>query len=93
MLNASDLITGLAFQQVAGRLAHLLLKFPNDNQKGPMVRSLTLDDMASRIGSTREMVCRFLQGFANQGIIKITRTELEIIDRDQLEALSQKEKA
>jgi len=93
MLKASDIITGLAFQPVAGRLANLLMNYPHQSDSGPMVRTLTLDDMAMRIGTTREMVCRFLQGFADQGMIKITRTELEIIDRDQLTLLAQKEKA
>jgi len=93
MLKASDIITGLAFQPVAGRLANLLMNYPHQSDSGPIVRTLTLDDMAMRIGTTREMVCRFLQGFAEKGLIKITRTELEIIDRNQLILLSQKEKA
>ncbi|NJD58519.1 MAG: winged helix-turn-helix domain-containing protein, partial [Anaerolineae bacterium] len=36
------------------------------------------------IGSTREVVCRFLQQFADEQLIKITRTEFEITDRDGL---------
>jgi DNA-binding transcriptional regulator LsrR (DeoR family) len=40
--------------------------------------------MAARIGSTREVVCRFLQRFADQNLIKITRTEFEINDRGRL---------
>lgn len=93
MVKASDIISGLAFQPVAGRLANLLMNFPHKSDSGPIIRTLTLDDMAMRIGTTREMVCRFLQGFADQGLIKITRTELEIIDRDQLILLAQKGKA
>lgn len=93
MLKASDIITGLAFQPVAGRLANLLMNYPHQSDSGPIVRTLTLDDMAMRIGTTREMVCRLLQGFADQGFIKITRTEMEIIDHNQLILLSQKEKA
>ncbi len=92
MLNASEIINGLAFQQVVGRLAKFILKLPADDTNGPITRTLTLDDMASRVGSTREMVCRFLQGFADQGLIKITRTELEIVNREELETLARKEK-
>ena len=92
MLNASDIITGLAFQQVSERLANFLIKLPGHNKPGPITRSLTLDEIASRIGSTREMVCRFLQSFANQGLIKITRTELEILDWHQLKQMAEKEK-
>lgn len=80
-------------QPVAGRLANLLMNYPHQSDGGPIIRTLTLDDMAMRIGTTREMVCRFLQGFANQGLIKITRTEMEVIDRNQLNLLAQKVKA
>ena len=90
MLRASEIVEELAFQPVAGRLARLLMEFPGQAASGPTARSLTLDDMAARIGSTREMVCRFLQRFADEDLIKITRTEFEITDRDRLMDMAQK---
>jgi CRP-like cAMP-binding protein len=90
MLRASEIVEELAFQPVAGRLARLLIEYPGQATSGPIARSLTLDDMASRIGSTREMVCRFLQRFADDDLIKITRTEFEITDRDRLMDMAQK---
>jgi CRP-like cAMP-binding protein len=90
MLRASEIVEELAFQGVAGRLARLLMEFPGQALSGPIARSLTLDEMAARIGSTREMVCRFLQQFADQDLIKITRTEFEITDRERLVVLAQK---
>jgi CRP-like cAMP-binding protein len=75
---------------VAGRLARLLIDYPGQAGPGPVARSLTLDEMASRIGSTREMVCRFLQRFADDDLIKITRTEFEINDRQRLQEMAQK---
>lgn len=93
MMQASDIITGLAFQPVAGRLANFLIGLSSPAESGPIGRDFTLEEMAMRIGSTREMVCRFLQRFAEQGYISITRTELEIIDRDQLARLAQEERA
>ena len=84
MLRASEIVEELAFQPVAGRLARLLIDYPGQSASGPVARSLTLDDMAARIGSTREVVCRFLQQFADDDLIKITRTEFEITDRDGL---------
>lgn len=92
MLRASELVEELAFQPVAGRLARLLMEFPGQPASGPTARSLTLDDMAARIGSTREMVCRFLQRFADEDMIKITRTEFEITNRARLMDLAQKGK-
>jgi CRP-like cAMP-binding protein len=90
MLRASEIVEELAFQPVAGRLAKLLIDFPGQMTTGPIARSLTLDDMAARIGSTREMVCRLLQRFADQELIKITRTEFEITDRDRMMEIMQK---
>lgn len=93
MLQASEVIEGLAFQPVAGRLARLLMDYPGKVNSGPTARSLTLDEMAARIGSTREMVCRFLQRFAEAGLIKITRTEFEVTDDKGLLEVAQKVKA
>ena len=93
MLRASEIVEELAFQPVAGRLAKLLIDFPGQMPSGPIARSLTLDDMAARVGSTREMVCRLLQRFADEELIKITRTEFEITDRDRLMEMMQKERS
>jgi len=90
MLRASEIVEELAFQPVAGRLAKLLIDFPGQMTNGPIARSLTLDVMAARIGSTREMVCRLLQRFADQELIKITRTEFEITDRERMLEMMQK---
>jgi CRP-like cAMP-binding protein len=92
MLRASEIVEELAFQPVAGRLARLLIDYPGNVSSGPISRSLTLDNMAARIGSTREMVCRLLQRFADEELIKITRTEFEITDRDRLIKMTQKER-
>lgn len=92
MLAASEVMDGLAFQPVAGRLARLLMDFPGQDPGRPIARSLTLDEMAARIGSTREMTCRVLQKFADDDLIKITRTEFEILNRGRLAGLAQKER-
>jgi CRP/FNR family transcriptional regulator len=88
MLHASEMLEGLAFQPVAGRLARLLAEMPHDQDTGAVSRTLTLDEMAARIGTTREMVCRFLYRFAGQGLISITRTEFAITDHRGLTDLA-----
>ena len=89
MMRASEIVEGLAFQPVAGRVAGLLLEnYPSDHDFTS--RNLTLDEMAARIGTTREMVCRVLHGFSDKGLITITRTEFSIINRQQLDELAQK---
>jgi CRP-like cAMP-binding protein len=90
MMLASRILEELAFQPVAGRLAHLLLSQFEDQSGDILSRDLTLDDMAARIGSTREMVCRHLYHFADKGVIQINRTEFKITDWNLLKTLAGK---
>ena len=88
----SEVVEKLAFQPVASRLARLLLEQTSTAGGEQQHRDLTLDDMAARIGSTREVVSRFLHRFYNEGIINITRTEFSITDRRRLQEMAQKVK-
>jgi CRP/FNR family transcriptional regulator, cyclic AMP receptor protein len=89
MQRASSIVDELAFQPVAGRLAHLLLDhFPGTGSQA-IQRSLTLDEMAARVGSTREMVCRALYRFADRKLINVTRTEFVLTDREGLSRLAE----
>jgi CRP/FNR family transcriptional regulator len=92
MLVASQILEELAFQPVAGRLAHLLLEQFEDQSGDTLTRDMTLDDMAARIGSTREMVCRHLYQFADRGAIQINRTEFKVTDQDMLQHFAGKGK-
>ena len=81
---ASEIVEKLAFQPLTDRVARLLLEqFPAGQNVVP--RHLTLDEMASRVGTTREMVCRILYRFAEAGAIQINRTEFVFTDREILE--------
>lgn len=88
MQRASVIVEELAFQPIARRLAsHLLGNFENAGD-ALIQRNLTLDEMAARVGTTREMVCRALYSFADKKLINITRTEFVLVDRDGLEHLA-----
>ena len=82
---ASEIVEELAFQPVMSRLAGFLLDISGKTEEEYIARDYTLDEMAARIGTTREMVCRHLYRFAEQGAIDINRTEFKIIDRGLLE--------
>lgn len=81
---ASEIVEQLAFRPLAGRVARLLLEQYPASQS-VVHRHLTLDEMASRVGTTREIVCRILYRFAEQGAIQINRTEFTFLDRGLLE--------
>lgn len=90
MERASTILGELAFQPVAGRVARLLLDHFKDADGDRLKRDLTLDEMAARAGTTREMVCRALYNFSDKGLIHITRTEFQLTDRDGLTQLAER---
>jgi CRP/FNR family transcriptional regulator, dissimilatory nitrate respiration regulator len=81
MQRASAILEEMAFQPVAGRLARLLLDQYKSAGDGAIARQLTLDEMAARIGTTREMVCRVLYRFADKNLIDVKRTEFLLTDK------------
>ena len=85
---ASAIVENLAFQPVASRLAKMLIETYGDKGPEPLSRDMTLDEMASRVGTTREMVCRVLYKFADQKWIDITRTEFRLVDQQELQRLA-----
>lgn len=87
MQRASEILEEMAFHPVAGRLAHLLLDHFELAGDAAISRHLTLDEMATRIGSTREMVCRALYSFSDKKLIEVTRTEFVLTNRGGLARL------
>lgn len=81
-------ISHLPFQPVAARLAGLLIREYQEQSGDLADRSLTLDEMSVMIGTTPVMVCKILSRFADQGVIKVSRTEFEFIDWEELEKMA-----
>jgi len=92
MQYASNMLNEFVFQPTTGRLAKVLLEHFGDAVGDYVARDMTLDDMAARIGSTREMVCRHLYHFADKGAIQINRTEFKITDQELLQHFAGKGK-
>jgi DNA-binding transcriptional regulator LsrR (DeoR family) len=81
----------MTFHPIAVRLSRLLVGIADGEEKTSIERNLTLDEMAARIGSTREMVCRLLYKFSDEGLIKITRTDFSVTDPENLLKRAQKQ--
>ena len=92
MERAGEIVEELAFQTLPGRLANFLLDQYGGAVDHYVSRDLTLDEMAARIGSTREMVCKILYQFSGEGIIDIHRTEFKINNRDELQNIANRVK-
>ncbi len=83
------MVQDLSMRSVKGRLAHLLLKQAEANTGGTntadaIPRMLTQEEMASRLGTVREMVGRALRSLASQGIIEFDRHRIIILDSERL---------
>jgi len=80
-------IYNLAFNPVAGRLARLVVeKFAN--AESPTVqRDLTLEEMASMVATSPEVICRILYQFQNEGMLSVNRATITLHNREELEKL------
>lgn len=68
-----QLVEEVAFRKLDQRLANLLLG------KGRLL-NVTHQQLADELGSVREMVSRLLKGFADQGLVRLGREQIEILD-------------
>ena len=80
-------IYNLAFNPVASRLAKLILDKFDTGESSTMQRDLTLEDMASMIATSPEVICRIMYQFQNEGLLKVNRTSITLDDHDALEQL------
>ena len=73
MAELMQLVEEVAFRKLDQRLAALLLG------KGRLVHT-THQQLADELGSVREMVSRLLKGFAEQGLVRLGREQVEVLD-------------
>lgn len=89
MRKAREIIYGLAFQPVAGRMARLLIERIADSESPSMERDLTLEDMAALVGTAPHVVCRVLYQFQEDGLLEMTRASIVIEDRSGLDRVAE----
>lgn len=83
-----DKVYSLSFQSVSARLAAFLLQQVDNQADSRLDRhNWTQEEMAAHIGTVREMVGRALRNLQNDGLIRINRHRIEIVDRAGLESL------
>ncbi len=79
-----DLVEDLAMRTVKGRVARLLLDEAEASNADVVPRLLTQEEMASRLGTVREMVGRALRSLAAEGVIEFDRHRIVILDPERL---------
>ena len=82
-------IEGLSLKEVASRLAGVLLELPAEPTSPGSVRlQVTKGQIASQIGMTPETLSRTFQKMARQGLIRVERNRILLLDRVALEDLA-----
>lgn len=76
------IIEEIAFRRMDRRVADLLLS--RSRFQNPI--RITHQEIASELGSSREVISRLLKDFAEQRIIRPRRGEVEILDENSLES-------
>ena len=79
-----SLVEDLSLRSVTARLAKLLLTEAISTDEVP--RRMTQQEMASHLGTVREMVGRALRSFEDDGLIRFDRHRILIVDREGLES-------
>ena len=78
------IVDEIAFRRMDARVASLLL---TRSRLGNPIRT-THQEIAAELGSSREVISRLLEDFAERGVIRSGRGEVEILDFDFLESRS-----
>lgn len=81
------IVEEIAFKQVDLRVAEKLIQFINKNIN-PV--EITHQELASEIGTSREVVSRILKDFEARGVIQISRGSIKVLDIIKLKALQKK---
>lgn len=76
-----QLIEEVAFRRLDARLAGHLLG------RGRLIH-VTHQQLADELGSVREIVSRLLKGFADDGLVRLAREQIEVLDPAGLRRLS-----
>lgn len=83
LVNALDLVEEVVTLRLDVRLANALLM-----QQENSCIAATHQQLADELGTVREMVSRILSDFAEQGMLKLGRGRIELVDAVRLRALA-----
>jgi CRP/FNR family transcriptional regulator len=72
------LVEEVAFQRLDRRLAMLLVR-ESEQQRRPTI-PLTHQELAERLGTSREIVSRILGSFELQGLVELGRRQIQLLD-------------
>ncbi len=80
------LVERVTFGSVRQRLASTLLEFAAEAGASIFTLPETQEELAARLGTVREVVSRNLSRFQGEGLLRMQRREIEILDAEGLRA-------
>ncbi len=83
-----DLIEDLSLCKVEARVARTLLRYAEEKQGHLLIPRqpwTTFDEMAVRLGTVRDVLSRALRTLENEGLLRVERRGILILDRDGLQ--------
>lgn len=80
----TNVVEDLSFRSVASRLAKLLLELAAPEDRSKPIPRLTQDEMASMVGSVRDVVGRALRALEKTGAIRIEGHRIMVTNPDLL---------
>lgn len=81
LLNIEEYAVNHTLLEIPARLASLILKNINqESKKLEFINDLSNEEIANLIGSTRAVVNRHFQEFKHEGILKLGRKKMEVIN-------------
>jgi CRP/FNR family transcriptional regulator len=83
-----SLVEDLSFKPVTGRVARILLEHVGDGTGPSLPQRLTQQDMAAMAGTAREMVGRSLKSLEEEGVVRLDRHRVVIIDKEALKEMA-----
>jgi CRP/FNR family transcriptional regulator len=78
------LVDEIVFRRMDVRLASFLLN--RSRVENPM--RITHQEIASELGSSREVISRLLEDLSERGLVRVSRGEVEVLDSDGLKSIT-----
>ena len=78
------LLNQVLYKKLDSRLAAFLLEEKDLEEAADGVLSLTHEEIARHLGSAREVITRMLKYFQNEGLVKLTRGSIALLDEAAL---------
>lgn len=76
-----SVVESVTFGSVRQRLARLLLDFADQEGRDSFLLPITHQELALRLGTVREVISRNLSRFQAEGLLRMQRREISLLDR------------